>query len=142
MTKKKQPIKKAVEQAPSTPEPIELPVTNDADRITGIGDILHQITKSMGIEACEECLKRKEALNRVWSFLKKTKREITPEEVAYIKDIQATNKVLESGKLFKLYNSIFGTHMQPCQCPGIIKEMVFKLGIVIQRDYDTLQKEE
>lgn len=113
-------------------KPIDLSNEQEAP-VMGVGDLIKKITSFMGIEPCDECERRKEKLNSMFSFLKRTKRDLTSTEVEMIKGIIKTNKVENSGEIFRIYNEVFGLHTQPCQCVGIIKDIVFKLGRVIER---------
>ena len=103
------------------------------ETISGIGDIIAKITKGIGIEPCDSCEKRRKALNDMFSFLRAAKRELTTEELEWISEINRTNKVSDSGKFFRMYNDVFGVHAQTCNCPPIIKEMLFKLNKVVER---------
>lgn len=112
--------------------PVELD-KNQKPPVMGVGDILQKITNAVGISTCDECEKRKEALNNMFSFLKKTKRDLYQVEMEMLKQINATNKVENVGIFFKVYNEIFGVHSQPCQCAGVIKDMVFRLNKVMEK---------
>ena len=100
---------------------------------SGIGDMIAKITKAVGLQPCESCERRREKLNQMFSFLTKTKKDLTPDEIQYINQINATNKIDNNVVFFKLYNSVFGTHMQSCNCPPVMKEMLFKLNKVIEK---------
>jgi hypothetical protein len=41
----------------------------------GAGDVVHKVTKALGMHHCSECERRKAALNRLFAFKAKLKEE-------------------------------------------------------------------
>ena len=104
------------------------------EEISGLGDVVSKITRTFGISECNECKKRKEALNSIFPFTKKKSiREITQEEIDYITNIKEGQP---SKPLFDLYNDLFYNKLEVCACPGLQKTMLdrINLAIDIQKD--------
>ena len=102
------------------------------DSSKGLGDTIAKITTALGIEPCEPCIKRKEALNKMFPYLKKDVRELTEEEVELVDSV--LNKTMIDGKtitkLFALYNNLFSTKLEKCSCPGLLKKIIERLTVV------------
>ena len=99
---------------------------------SGLGDTISSITSVLGITPCESCKRRAELLNKMFPWLKSS-RELTEEETEFIKKITSTNK-LESSEvnyLFNLYNIIFSSKLQRCNCPGLIQKMIQRLVVLV-----------
>ena len=69
----------------------------------GIGDTIASITSAIGIEPCEGCDKRKDALNNLMPF---TRNQLTENDIEFIHNV---NLELESDKnnIWRLYTKIF-----------------------------------
>lgn len=98
----------------------------------GLGDVVAKITAAIGIEPCESCLERKAKLNKAYSFLKAVLRELTDEEIAYVEEIRAKRVVQDTQKFTKLFNQVFGTNQQSCDCPSLYKDLLNKLEMQIE----------
>jgi hypothetical protein len=104
--------------------------------IKGLGDAIEKITKFIGIEPCEKCLKRKELANQ-FEFLK-LKDTPTYDEVEMLKVITQTKSVTQEQKqpLFEMYNRLFSKKLRVCNCPGTIKGMIETLNEFIDINID------
>ena len=72
-----------------------------------------------------------ELLNEMFPWLESS-RELIEEETEFIKKITSINK-LESSEvnyLFNLYNIIFSSKLQRCNCTGLIQKMIQRLGVI------------
>ena len=100
--------------------------------IAGLGDFVSSITQTLGITECEPCARRKAALNKAFPWLKSS-REITEEELQFIKKITSTHTLQNDdvNNLFKLYNDIFSSKLSRCNCPGLISKMIQRLGVLV-----------
>ena len=99
----------------------------------GLGDLVSSITQTLGIPECEPCARRKEALNKMFPWLKAS-RELTEEEVIFIGKIMS-NKTLQNddvNDLFRLYNDIFSSKLSRCNCPGLLSKMIQRLGVLVE----------
>jgi hypothetical protein len=106
--------------------------TDQTLETSGLGDVISNITSALGIEECEPCARRKAALNKAFPWLKAS-REITEEEVQFIKKITSTHTLQNDdvNNLFKLYNDIFSSKLSRCNCPGLISKMIQRLGVLV-----------
>lgn len=103
----------------------------------GLGDVVAKITSAIGIEPCESCLERKAKLNKAYSFLRAVKRDITDEEIKYLKDIESSKKIDNSQKFVNLFNEIFGTRQTACECPSLMRDLLGKL--LMQIEYQNIK---
>jgi hypothetical protein len=64
----------------------------------------------------------------------RTSRELTEEEIEFIKKITSTNRLDGSDviKLFNLYNNIFSSKLQKCNCPGLVQKMIQRLAVLVE----------
>lgn len=67
----------------------------------GIGDVIANVTKAVGIEPCKGCEKRKDLLNRLFPF--KNVNQPTDQQ----KDLIKSNPTDE--QLIELYNDVFNS---------------------------------
>jgi hypothetical protein len=106
--------------------------TNQTLESSGLGDVISNITQALGIEECEPCSRRKAALNRLFPWLKAS-REVTEEELEFIKKITTTNTLQNDdvNNLFRLYNDIFSSKLSRCNCSGLISKMIQRLGVLV-----------
>jgi hypothetical protein len=51
----------------------------------GLGDVIATITKAVGIEPCEGCKERQNALNRLFPF--KTPNQLTKEDIKFLEGV-------------------------------------------------------
>jgi len=108
---------------------------DDKDRregnINGLGDLISRVTSILGFEECEGCARRKRILNE-FPFLKKDLRQLTEEEEELMDRVIAESLVVtkDVDDLFKLYNSMFGTKLERCNCPGLVRTMIKRLIVV------------
>lgn len=99
---------------------------------SGLGDVIANITSAIGIEPCKGCEERKERLNHLFPWLKLT-REYTPEEIEFVKRINSS-PIMSSEDvtyLFLLYNNVFNSKLEKCNCPGLISKMVERVASFI-----------
>lgn len=135
---KKTEVKKKVDK-PETKEEVVIKTDMDLSKetvkpiTTGVGDVIKNITSSLGIESCEDCEARREKLNRMFSFLRSVKRDLTEEECNYVLDVEAKKNIPESLYFVKLYNEVFGTKVKPCQCPALYRDFLSKLVLQVKK---------
>lgn len=98
----------------------------------GLGDLVSSITQTLGIPECEPCKRRKEALNKAFPWLKAS-RDVTEEEIEFIKKITSTHTLNNDdvNNLFRLYNDIFSSKLNRCNCPGLITKIIQRLSVLI-----------
>lgn len=102
--------------------------------IDGLGDVVSTVTKFLGVRECEDCKKRRETLNSIFPFTKtKSIREITEDEIHYIKNIKEGQS---SKPLFDLYNSLFYTNLEVCACTGLQRVMLDRINLAIDIQLD------
>lgn len=98
--------------------------------IGGLGDVIAKVTTALGIEPCEGCEKRKQALNSAFHWLR-TSRDYTEDEIVFIKLVSSKSTMSndEANFLFKLYNEIFPSQrrLDRCNCPGLILKIIQRL---------------
>jgi hypothetical protein len=99
---------------------------------SGLGDMITSITSAVGIESCDGCKRRAEALNRMFPWLKAS-REVTEEELDFIKKITSTHTLQNDdvNRLFSLYNDLFKSKLSRCNCPGLLAKMIQRLGVLV-----------
>ena len=119
------------------PSEVKLGETPIEKTSIGLGDVVAKITSAIGIEPCESCLERKAKLNKAYSFLRAVKRDITDEEIEYLKDIESSKKIDNSQKFVNLFNEIFGTRQTACECPSLMRDLLGKL--LMQIEYQNIK---
>lgn len=99
----------------------------------GLGDLVSSITQTLGIPECEPCARRKEALNKMFPWLK-ARREITNDEEQFIIKIKTSHTLNNDdvNGLFRLYNDVFSSKLSRCNCPGLIAKMIQRLGVLVE----------
>ncbi len=103
----------------------------------GLGDVIKKITNTLSIPTCEKCEERRQKLNKAYSFLRAVKRDITDEEIEYLKDIESSKKIDNSQKFVNLFNEIFGTRQTACECPSLMRDLLGKL--LMQIEYQNIK---
>lgn len=109
----------------------------------GLGTMVEKVTKFFGIQPCESCNKRKDALNtfKLFPHLRKDIRELNSEELQLM--VIVNKKALiendNVNALFKLYNDLFKTNLKRCNCPGLVKTMIERINVIINIQNDNLQ---
>ncbi|MDA6068941.1 hypothetical protein NJT12_04830 [Flavobacterium sp. AC] len=104
--------------------------------VEGIGDIIHIVTKAIGIEQCDDCKKRQKLLNQMFPFIKQAKK-MTDDNIIFIKRIKSSSVIGSADRqtLFELYNYILTAKLVACACPGVILSMLDKLWNIYLADY-------
>lgn len=120
----KRPIKKTVAK---TVEPVSIEGVEVKAPLTGVGDVVAKVTSFFGIEPCSDCEERREKMNQLWSFLKNVRRELTDDEITYLREIERTNNVPNGEVFVQLFNEIYGTSQKSCQCPSIYRDILNKM---------------
>lgn len=100
-------------------------------KIKGLGDVIATITDAVGIEPCEGCKKRQDALNKLVPF---GTRELTDDEKLYLQDFfsvehnELTTK--QQSELIGMYFDIYQVKpFVPCTgCSGVWKSIIKKLN--------------
>ena len=98
----------------------------------GLGDVVRKFTKALGIHECVECTQRKAKLNKLFPFLKLS-RQITQEEKDLMKTIALSHIITGENvsKLFNLYNELFNTKYEKCQCSALIGQLIIRIDTFI-----------
>lgn len=105
----------------------------DSTTITGLGDAVKAVTNFLGIETCDDCEKRRQKMNDMYSFLRSVRREMTPVEIEIVEQADRTKVILDSRWMTNLMNDVYGTKYQVCNCPGLYKDILAKLIIAIEK---------
>jgi hypothetical protein len=94
---------------------------------TGLGDVVKNITETLGIEQCDGCKKRQQQLNNLVPF--SSTYVMTDDDRLVLLRLENTtvNSSIDKEFLFDLYNNIFKTNLKSCQCQEKIQEMIKKL---------------
>ena len=105
----------------------------NSDTIEGLGDVVSVITKTLGIEECDKCNKRRLKLNNFFPWMRKDIRELTSDELQLMERINATHTIQNNdvNALFQLYRELFDTNTKRCNCPGLIKRIIGRINNVI-----------
>lgn len=99
-------------------------------KIKGLGDVVANITTSVGIEPCEGCNKRKEQLNRLFPF---GIEEFTEDEKTYLGTFFAEDKSelnkQDQKDILDIYFRVFRVKpFHPCLgCSGVWVSIIKKL---------------
>lgn len=105
--------------------------------IQGLGDVIANITNSVGIEPCQGCKERQFSLNRLFNF-KKVKSEMSqPDKEMYLEFMQLKGQRVVDGKrtelnlddisyLNALYLHYFGLDNSNCPTCSKVHEAVIK----------------
>lgn len=101
-------------------------------KLSGVGDVIKSITSTLGIESCEDCESRRLKLNKAFSFLRNVIRDLDSEEVLYILEIERSKFIDDPTKFLRIYNSIYGTNVKPCNCPSVYKDLTSRLVMQIE----------
>lgn len=134
--KKSKKIAKIEEVVPEVDEVMNIDVETNKP-IEGLGDVIKAVTNAVGIETCDSCEERRKKLNRMFSFLKAVKRDITPEEVEFLNSIGRTVTGEDRMELGRIYSEVFGTKVNHCNCPALYKTILDKLRT--QVEYQTIE---
>ena len=87
-------------------------------KINGFGDVVAKVTKFIGVEPCESCLKRQELWNNIFP-IKLKPRELTLEELNSYRELQAVRTLrldnTQRKYLCKIYSDVFRVpYFEPC----------------------------
>ena len=146
----KQPIKKKVAKPKNTVSnqetidndtlgSIDLNEVGETSRellpITGIGDLIENVTSVLGIEKCEECEERQKRFNKsnIFPWMKSEIRQATESEKTLMERINSSHIINNNDvvSFFALYNSLFNTSTKRCNCPGLIRRMIGRVNGVL-----------
>ena len=100
--------------------------------IQGAGDIVGRMTDFFGIKKCVGCKNRENDWNKMFPFLK-PKRELTEEEIEIVERVTIESKFIDKedkDNFFNIYNEVFNSKIQRCDCPGLIKTMLERLNVL------------
>ena len=132
---KKPAAKPAVKQTPPEDIPVVQPELIRIDELkeksvdspsAGLGDTIAKITGALGIKQCETCIKRKEILNRQFSYLELS-RDVTEEEGLFMQRLNIRPGYIadaDIAPLFALYNSLFNKRLTACRCGGVVNQIM------------------
>jgi hypothetical protein len=105
--------------------------------VNGIGDVIAKVTDFLGIEKCDRCEERRQALNRFFPFKKIEDIEpLSERELEMLSDMEKTRmlKAEYMNEFFDAYNRRFvgnkAHYVAVCQCPGVIKAFKEKLELL------------
>ncbi len=107
--------------------------SNQSMGIGGLGDLVSAVTETFGIKPCGECQRRREEFNRNFPWIKAS-REITEEEHTFMAEKINSTHTIDSdsvNKLFALYNDLFQSKLQRCNCPGLISRMIERINVFL-----------
>lgn len=100
--------------------------------VTTQEEIIETKPETVGkVKTCHTCKKASEHRNKaMFPHLYKEVRDITEEEVELMKRINEKKTIVNDdvNALFRLYNSVFGTNVTRCNCPGLIKTFIERLN--------------
>lgn len=136
MARVKRTVKSAATEVAKTNK-VKLGDTPIEKTSIGLGDVIKKITDTLSIPTCEKCEERRQKLNKAYSFLRTVKREITDEEIIYLKDIESSKKIDNSQKFVKIFNEVFGTNQTACDCPSLMRDLLSKL--LMQIEYQNIK---
>jgi hypothetical protein len=96
-------------------------------------EIIEDTTTSTGgrVKTCHACKKANDNRNKsLFPHLYKEVRDITEEEVELMKRINDNKTIVNDdvNGLFKLYNSVFGTNVTRCNCPGLVRTFIERIN--------------
>ena len=77
---------------------------------------------------------------KLFPHLKKDIRELTDNELTLMKNI-LSKEIMESNEvdsMFALYNSLFGTKLVRCNCPGLCRTMIDRIQTIMNIQLNTL----
>lgn len=96
----------------------------------GLGDVISNVTKTLGIEECDGCEKRKKSLNSRFNWHRQS-RELTEDESDFILDLNSRKRMSseESQRLFDIYNEITKSVLKRCTCPGLHMRLIERLMV-------------
>ena len=103
----------------------------------GIGDVVANITKAVGIEPCDGCKQRQEKLNKLFPF---GVEDLTDEEKTYLQNFFKEEKqsltTEEQKKILNIYFRVYRIKpFEPCiGCSGVWVSIIKKLK---KLDYET-----
>lgn len=129
--KKSKKITKVEEVVPEVDEVMDIDIEVDKP-IEGLGDVIKAVTNAVGIETCDSCEERRKKLNRMFSFLKAVKRDITPEEIEFLNGIGRTVTGDDRMELGRIYTEVFGIKVNHCNCPALYKSILDKLRTQVE----------
>lgn len=113
--------------------------------IQGAGDVVKKVTEFLGIPTCDDCEKRRQALNRAFPFTRYVKYQFTEEEVEFILSKELSDSIAgirplqsnEIDKVLVLYNKAFEARQERCNCPTLMKSLIEK--IIRQAEYQQIK---
>ena len=97
---------------------------------TGVGDTISKIAGALGIKECSACIKRKELLNKAYSYLE-ISRDVTEEEGLFIQRLNLKPGYIaepDIKPLFALYNSLYRKNLTACRCGGVINQIMSSIN--------------
>lgn len=116
---------------------------NADDKVTfktaaGLGDVVKVVTNALNIEQCDACKERQEKLNKMFPFTKQAK-SLTGADIVFLKRLKAAHAIgsAERIDLFKMYNRVMSKKLEPCNCPGIIINLVKELWQIYLANHST-----
>ena len=131
--KKSKKITKVEEVVPEVDEVMDIDIEVEADKtIEGLGDVIRAVTEAVGIKPCDDCEERRKKLNRMFSFLRAVKRDITSEEIEFLNGIGRTVTGDDRMELGRIYTEVFGTKVNHCNCPALYKSILDKLRTQVE----------
>lgn len=133
----KKTIKQKLKEEINNEKNINLSNVEIKQEVRGLGDVFKKITDTLSIPTCEKCEERRQKLNKAYSFLRAVKRDITDEEIIYLKDIESSKKIDNSQKFVKIFNEVFGTNQTACDCPSLMRDLLSKL--LMQIEYQNIK---
>jgi hypothetical protein len=129
-------------------EPIEQPIvdiTAPAQEneptlpAAGLGDVIKNITNAIGIPTCEPCEERRKKWNKKFPWLSPEDLDkLEGEDAELLARVKLTPHAVANddvNALFALYNKVFNPKrpIKRCFCPGLLKSIVERLDLLVQK---------
>lgn len=62
-----------------------------------------------------------------YSFIKQAIRELTQEEIEFLKSCQETDRINDTCAFLKIYNEVYQRAIQPCNCGSLYSDLARQL---------------
>lgn len=130
--RKVKPSKEKAIEEPIIEESIDISQEPETKTINGLGDVVKTITNAIGLTTCDNCEERRKKMNKLMPFTKTAKRELTEDEVEFIKGLTKTITSEERYRIGDIYTSTYNVRFNHCNCPSVYKQAIDKLKIQIE----------
>ena len=103
-------------------------------KVEGLGDVIKKVTDFLHIKPCDDCERRRQALNKAFPFTKYVTNEIPQEDMEFM-DTVDNNSLLTielRNRIILIYNTTFQVHQENCNCPGMFRTIIDKVKVQIE----------